>query len=87
MLEIKKFSADWCHSCIIMKTSVWPGILEANLDIIFQEINTDKDPEISATFKVLALPTVIFIKDGLEAYRIVGVQQLKTYQDAIDRLK
>ena len=89
MLEVKKFGAIWCHGCTLFKDTVWPRLIDkyAQTGIAFIDVDIDNNPQMAQEFRILSLPTTVFIKDGIEAYRIVGIQLLKAYEDAIERLK
>ena len=50
-------------------------------------INFDKFRDISKEFEVTSLPTLIFIKNGEEAYRATGTQEKEQIETIIDIIK
>ena len=82
---VAKFWASYCPPCKLLSSSIWPRILEEYPDVNFIDIETDKEQQLTIDNKIVVIPTVLFIKDGQELYRIVGMQQLKTYEDAINK--
>jgi thioredoxin 1 len=50
------------------------------------KLNTDENPDVASKYKIMGIPTIIFIKNGQEADRIVGAvpkPQLKAKIDAL----
>jgi len=52
----------------------------------FYKLNTDQNPQISAKFRVMSIPCVVFFKNGQEVRRVIGVQQEGVFQREIDQL-
>jgi thioredoxin 1 len=50
------------------------------------KLNTDENPDIASKYKIMGIPTIIFVRNGQEADRIVGAvpkPQLKAKIDAL----
>lgn len=82
-----KFFATWCRPCDLFGSGAWPRLVEANSDVLFLECDSDRNPEMSEKYKVTSLPTVVFLRDGLEASRIQGLKRQANYQEEIDKIK
>jgi thioredoxin 1 len=65
------FWAPWCGPCRI----VAPHLEELNNerdDVRVVKLNTDENPQISARYSVMSIPTLLLFKNGQEAHRIIG---------------
>lgn len=86
MIQVLKFSANWCQPCNRMKP-VWEAVVKDTKDVDFVVIDIDADPDMAAQYKIQSIPTIIFIKDGIEAGRIIGLVQEQAIRNAIDQLR
>ena len=86
MLKVIKFSADWCGPCRALKP-VWEKIVSGTKDVEFEAINIDVDSEKATQFKIQAIPTLVFLKDGVEVDRMLGLVKEKEILDTINKLK
>ena len=79
-LEVKTFIEDWCPTC----QKVAPGLSNLenryNTKLSWQNLNTDQH---GGTYEVGAIPTVIFVKDGVEVERMVGERPAFLYEETI----
>ena len=48
------------------------------------KVNVDDEPELAARFGVMSIPTVVFLKDGAEFDRKVGVMPAESFTDVLD---
>jgi len=83
MLEVKRFSAVWCGPCRAL-APVMEGIKGEYTDVVFETIDVDVDHEQSSKFAIRSVPTVVFVKDGVEVNRLVGVNSKLAYVNAIN---
>jgi thioredoxin 1 len=64
--------APWCFPCRM----VAPVIEELSRDyagkILFGKLNVDENPEVSAQYEIMSIPTLLVIKNGKLVDRIVG---------------
>ncbi len=65
------FYADWCGPCKMIAPIIQEIADERN-DITVGKINVDNSPELATAFGVSSIPTIIVLKEGKEANRIVG---------------
>ena len=70
------FYADWCGPCKIMEP-VLEELSKEFRDINFFKINVDSNQQPALIYAVRSIPTIIFLKNGSEVDRIIGV----TYED------
>jgi thioredoxin 1 len=78
MVKVLKFKGDWCGPCKILAPTINEVVSEVN-DIMYQEVDVDKEPMLAIQHKIKSLPTVIIEKDGKEVSRITGVQPKSHY--------
>ena len=87
MLEVKKFSATWCGPC----KSLVPIINEVKSQfptgVRFIDYDVDTEKLAAAQYGVNSVPTVIFVKDGVELKRITGLNSKSAYINAINESK
>jgi thioredoxin 1 len=83
MLEVKRFSAVWCGPCRAL-APVMEGIKAEYTDVVFETIDVDEDHEQASKFGIRSVPTVVFVKDGVEVNRLVGVNSKLAYVNSIN---
>ena len=67
------FWAPWCAPCKIIAPTL-NEIAESQTDFAVAKVNVDHNQQLAKKFKVRNIPTMLILKDGLEAGRIVGVK-------------
>lgn len=79
MIEVLKFSASWCTPCKVMSATLKDakGI---------KEIDIDSNRELAIEYNVRSVPTLVFLKDGVEVERTKGIIPLVQYEEIINRL-
>ncbi len=86
MLEVKRFSAAWCGPCRAL-APVMEGIKAEYSDVVFETIDVDTDHEQASKYAIRSVPTVVFVKDGVEVERLVGVNSKLAYENKINEHK
>ena len=81
-LTIVDFYADWCGPCKMLSK-----VLSTLEDIDIIKINTDEEEDLAKEYKVMTLPTVLFIKNGEILERLVGFQTKEELEALINELK
>lgn len=72
-LVVVDFFADWCGPCKMMAPIV-EELAESYKDQVkIGKLNVDNSPATAAKYKVMSIPTIIFIKNGNVVETIVGV--------------
>ena len=54
--------------------------------VIVCTVNLDRAPAIAREYRVMAIPTVLIIKDGKEVKRLIGLRPESEYADQLDEL-
>jgi thioredoxin 1 len=69
MKEILYFSAPWCGPCRNFK----PIMERVNNSMPVRFINVDENPQLAAQYSVRSVPMLVFLKDGQEVNKSIGV--------------
>lgn len=73
-VKVIKFSADWCGPCQTLSPIV-KEIAAEFPDVEFQYVDVDENPALAQQFSVASIPTMVFLKDGVEQKTLVGLQK------------
>ena len=79
---IVDFYADWCGPCKMLS----PVLESLEYDNILK-VNVDAFSELAASFGVMSIPTLIFFKDGVEKYKIIGFTCKEEIENVLENLK
>lgn len=84
-LVLVDFWATWCTPCLML-TPIIEEIGEEMKDKVkVGKVNVDENPQISAKFQIMSIPTVILFKDGEPVDGFIGVQPKSVYVEAIEK--
>jgi len=86
MLKIIRFTSSWCQPCKALAPILDQLQLE-NPNISFETIDVDQNKEITSNYRVTSVPTIVFVKNGIEATRFTGVKSKTVIQSLINQLK
>jgi thioredoxin 1 len=87
MLEVKKFSATWCGPCKSLVPLMNEIKMQFPTGVRFIDYDVDTEKLAAAQYGVNSVPTVIFVKDGVELKRITGLNSKSAYINAINESK
>lgn len=77
------FWATWCPPCR-MQSPIVDELAEEHSEFLVGKVNTDEQPALSEAFGVENIPTLVIIRGGKEATRLVG---LHTKEQILEALK
>lgn len=82
-MKVLKFGATWCPECKVMVPR-WREIEEENPWLETEMIKIDEHPEAMKEYKILSLPTFIFLdREGKEILRFSGEVEKEVLVKAI----
>jgi len=71
MKQILYFSGAWCGPCKIFKPKM-ESLKSEGLPIQF--IDVDQQPDIAQKYGIRNVPTTVFVNNGVETNRVIGVK-------------
>lgn len=84
-MELLDFYADWCGPCQMLKPTIEE--FEANHpEIKVKRVNIDEEDELASEYNVSGIPCLVFLKDGKEVAREVGVMPLKKLEKIYEKI-
>jgi len=84
-LAMVDFWASWCGPCKMLAPVVDAIDAEYDGKVLVGKVNVDEEPELARQFGVMSIPTVVFLKNGREFERKVGVMPAQAFADILDR--
>ncbi|MBK8047925.1 MAG: thiol reductase thioredoxin [Anaerolineales bacterium] len=80
------FWADWCEPCRVL--SAYVGFLATDYEgkLRVAALDVDENPDTPAHYSVMGLPTLLFLRNGLEVDRILGVTSYDEIKRRVDRI-
>lgn len=86
-LVLVDFYADWCGPCKMMAPIIEELVGEYEGAAKIGKLNVDESPETSAKYKVMSIPTMLFIKNGEVVESVVGAVPKTQIVDILDKNK
>ena len=77
------FWAPWCGPCRIIAPHLEELAAERD-DLRVVKLNTDENPQISAQYEVLSIPTLILFKHGQVATKVIGAMPKKRLEAELE---
>lgn len=76
------FYADWCGPCKMLGPII-DEIAEGAKDFKVGKVNIDEQPELATKYQIMSVPTLVVIKNGEVANRVIGVTPKQKILDMI----
>ena len=83
-LAVVDFWATWCGPCKMLAPAVVHLAEKYEGKALVAKVNVDQEPELAQRFGVMTIPTLIFLKNGREFDRKVGVMPPQVFESIIE---
>ena len=83
-LAMIDFWADWCGPCRMLGPTIESLAAQYEGKAVIGKINVDEEPDLARRFGVMSIPTVVFLKNGREFDRKVGVMPPDAFISVLD---
>jgi thioredoxin 1 len=77
------FWAPWCGPCRVV-APVLEEIASERQDLKIVKLNTDENPQVSAQYQVLSIPTMILFKGGQPVKTVIGAYPKKKLEQELE---
>jgi thioredoxin 1 len=78
--------ASWCGPCRQF-APVFEAASEANPDITFGKIDTEAEPQLSASAQIMSIPTLMAFRDGILVFSQPGALPAPVLDDLIGQVR
>ncbi len=83
-LAMVDFWASWCGPCKMLSPVVESLADQYEGKALVGKVNVDEEPDLARRFGVMSIPTVVFLKNGREFERKVGVMPADAFTEILD---
>ena len=79
--------ATWCGPCMAMAPIIDELAAEYEGRAVIGKYNVEDEGDLSAEYRIMSLPTILFFKDGKKSdIRLTGSQSRETLKEKIEEL-
>jgi thioredoxin 1 len=80
------FWATWCGPCKRLGPIIEELAAEYDGKAVVGKCDIEENDELTEKFGIMNVPTVVFLKDGKEVDRVVGLAMKNIYQEKLNAL-
>ena len=77
--------AEWCGPCRAF-APVFERVADKNPDIVFAKVNTDVEQELSGSFQIRSIPTLMIFRDKVLLYSQAGALPESSLEDLVKQV-
>lgn len=85
-LALVDFWASWCGPCRGF-APIFDEASERHPDAVFGTVDTEAQRELAAAFRVMSIPTLVIMREGLLLYAKSGALPQQALEDLISRAR
>ncbi len=78
------FWAEWCGPCRMLGPTIEKLGEDYDGRALIGKVDVDSEPELAQRFGVMSIPTVVFLKDGEEIDRKIGLMDEEEYTAVLE---
>jgi len=78
------FWASWCGPCKMLAPAIDAIGQQYEGKALIAKVNVDEEPALAAQFGIMSIPTVVFLQNGKEIGRKVGLMPAPAYTAVLD---
>ncbi len=86
-LVLVDFYADWCGPCKMLAPTIEEVAKEYKDSVKVGKLNVDESPKTAEKYRVMTIPTLLFIKNGQVIDTVVGVIPKAQITERLEKLK
>ena len=79
------FWAEWCGPCKMLAPAIEDLAKQYEGRALVAKVNVDEEPELARRFGIMSIPTVVFLKDGAEVDRKIGLMPGAVFAAELDK--
>ena len=79
------FWAEWCGPCKMLSPAIEELAVQYEGRALVAKVNVDEEPDLARRFGIMSIPTVVFLKDGQEVERKVGLMPGAMFSAVLDK--
>ena len=83
-LAMVDFWATWCGPCKMLGPIIEKLAAEYDGRALVAKVDTDEEMELAQKFGIASIPTVVFMKNGVEFDRKIGVMPESAFRQVLD---
>jgi thioredoxin 1 len=80
------FWADWCAPCKRF-APVYEKVSENHPGVVFAKVDTEAEPQLQAEFQIMAIPTLMAIRDGVVVFQQSGALPESALESLISQVQ
>ncbi len=85
-LTVVDFGAEWCGPCRTLAPIVENLAAEYDGKVKIGKLDVDNNPETAIKYGVRSIPTLLYLRDGVEVLKEAGAPTAAALKAKIDRL-
>lgn len=86
-LSIVDFFATWCGPCKMLTPIIDKLAEEVGDTVNIGKVDIDESPELAQEYKIMSVPTLLFIKNGEVVDTLMGVQNRAKLMEYIEKYR
>ena len=83
-LSVVDFWATWCGPCRMLAPVIEKLGEEYGEKVLIAKVAVDAEPDLARRFGIMSIPTVVFLKNGREFERKVGLMGPEAFAKILD---